>query len=61
MRKKHEEQLMLTFIIPNNKLGKELKSISHILDANKHCKWYTKILQLTRRRLDGVDSTLIRS
>lgn len=36
MRKKHEEQLMLTFLIPDNKLGKELQAISKILDANRH-------------------------
>lgn len=36
MRKTHEEQLMLTFLIPNNKLGKELQTISQILDANRH-------------------------
>lgn len=34
MRKKFEEQMKFTYMIPENKLGKELESISQILDGN---------------------------
>jgi len=34
MRKKFEEQMKFTYMIPENKLGKELESISQILDDN---------------------------
>ena len=36
MRKKYEEQLKLSYLIPNNKIGKELESISNIIKDNNH-------------------------
>ena len=38
MRKKFEEQMKFTYMIPENKLGKELESISQILDDNSRAK-----------------------
>lgn len=34
MRKKHEEQMKFSYLIPNNKWGKELEAISEIIDKN---------------------------
>lgn len=36
MRKKYEEQLKLVYMIPNNKIGRELEKISQIIDENRN-------------------------
>ena len=46
MRDKFDEQLKFYFLIPNNKLGRELEGMSNVLSENK------QMLDISSVRLD---------